>query len=180
MATLQEKYVAEIRSAVMEARGHVNLLQAPRITKVVVNMGIGAAADKEVFKALTEELAAISGQRPEVTKARKSISNFKLREGMDIGARVTLRGKRMWEFLDRLINSALPRIRDFRGISAKGFDGRGNFSMGIRDQVIFPEIDPDKIKLTHGMDITIVTTGCSDDDTHELLKLMGMPFATSE
>ncbi|MDA0321987.1 MAG: 50S ribosomal protein L5 [Verrucomicrobia bacterium] len=180
MATLQEKYVTEIRPAVMKARGHVNLLQAPRITKVVVNMGIGAAVDKEVFKALTEDLATISGQRPEVTKARKSISNFKLREGMDIGARVTLRGKRMWEFLDRLINSALPRVRDFRGISAKGFDGRGNFSLGIRDQVIFPEIDPDKIKLTHGMDITIVTTGSSDDDTRELLKLIGMPFATSE
>jgi large subunit ribosomal protein L5 len=164
----------------MKARGHTNLLQAPRISKVVVNMGIGVDADKDVFKALIEDLAMITGQRPALTKARKSISNFKLREGMEIGARVTLRGQRMFEFLDRLINSALPRIRDFRGIQGKGFDGRGNFSMGIRDQVIFPEIDPDKIRLTHGMDVTIVTTGTSDDDARELLRLMGMPFATSE
>lgn len=180
MTSLKERYVSEIRPAVMKARGHSNLLQAPRIAKVVVNMGIGVDADKDVFKALVQDLATITGQQPVITKARKSISNFKLREGMEIGARVTLRGVRMYEFLDRLINSALPRIRDFRGIPDKGFDGRGNFSMGIRDQVIFPEIDPDKIKRTHGMDITIVTTSPSDDDARELLKLIGMPFETSE
>ena len=178
MVTLSEKYVNEIRPAIIRERNIANPMQAPRLVKIVVNMGLGAALDKDVFATAVEELGAISGQRPQVTKARKSISNFKLREGMSIGAMVTLRGARMYEFLDRLISAALPRIRDFRGISGASFDGHGNFSMGIKDQAIFPEIDPDKIKKTQGMDITIVTSSTSNDEARELLRMFGMPFAT--
>lgn len=177
MVTLSEKYVNEIRPALIRERNIANPMQAPRLMKIVVNMGLGGALDKDVFATVVEELGAISGQRPQVTKARKSISNFKLREGMSIGAMVTLRGARMYEFLDRLINAALPRIRDFRGISGASFDGQGNYSMGIKDQTIFPEIDPDKIKKTQGMDITIVTSSTSNDEARDLLRMFGMPFA---
>jgi large subunit ribosomal protein L5 len=179
MVTLKEKYLKEIRPAFMRARGITNLHRAPRIEKIVVNMGIGCETDKDVFKQLTNDLAAVTGQRPLVTRSRLSISNFKLREGMTVGAKVTLRGQQMYEFLDRLINAALPRIRDFRGVSAKGFDGRGNFTMGIQDQVIFPEIDPDRVKVVQGMNISIVTTAETDDEAKELLIMMGFPFATS-
>ena len=179
MVTLKEQYEKEIRPAVMESQGLPNAHQAPQVVKVVVNMGLGCELDKDTFKGLAEDLATITGQRPQVRKSRKSISNFKLREGTDIGARVTLRGRRMYEFLERLINAALPRIRDFRGLSATGFDGRGNYSMGIREQVIFPEIDPDRVKKVQGMDITIVTSARDDDSARELLRLMGMPLETT-
>ena len=179
MVTLKEKYLKEIRPAFMRARGITNLHRAPRIEKVVVNMGIGCDTDKDVFKQLSNDLAAVTGQRPLITRSRVSISNFKLREGMTVGAKVTLRGQQMFEFLDRLINAALPRIRDFRGVSPKGFDGRGNFTMGVQDQVIFPEIDPDRVKVVQGMNISIVTTAKTDDEAKELLVMMGFPFAAS-
>jgi len=173
---LKEKYDKEVMSKLGENLGVKNRLRIPRLVKVIVNMGIGIV-DKDVFKAHVEELTAITGQKPVVTKARKSISNFKLRKGMNIGAKVTLRGNRMYEFLDRFISSSLPRIRDFRGLSPHGFDGRGNFTIGIREQTIFPEIDPNHAGAIQGMDITIVTTGKTDQEAKELLKLLGMPFA---
>jgi len=173
---LKAKYNDEVVAKLGSALGVTNRLRVPRLTKVVVNMGIGIV-DKDVFKVHVEELASITGQKPVVTKARKSISNFKLREGMNIGAKVTLRGDRMYEFLDRFISGALPRIRDFRGLSPHGFDGRGNFTIGIREQSIFPEIDPNHAGALQGMDITIVTTGKTDQESRELLKLLGMPFA---
>lgn len=178
MVTLSEKYVNEIRPAIIRDRKYPNPMQAPRLIKIVVNMGLGAALDKDVFASAVEDLGTITGQRPQITKARKSISNFKLREGMAIGAMATLRGARMYEFLDRLINAGLPRIRDFRGVPTTSFDGHGNYSMGITDQAIFPEIDPDKIKKTLGMDITIVTSASSNDEARDLLRMFGMPFAT--
>ncbi len=176
MPTLKEKYDNEIVDRLTEELGLKNRMQLPKVKKVVVNMGFGVA-DKDALKAGTAELAKITGQKPLVTKARKSISNFKLREGMNIGAKVTLRGARMYEFLDRLINAALPRIRDFRGISAQAFDGRGNYTLGIREQSIFPEIDPNDVSVTQGMDITIVTSAGNDDGARKLLTLLGMPFA---
>lgn len=176
MPTLKEKYENEVVDRLKEELGVKNRMQVPKVQKVVVNMGLGVA-DKDVLKAGTEDLAKITGQKPLVTKARKSISNFKLREGMSIGAKVTLRGERMYEFLDRLINAALPRIRDFRGIAAKAFDGRGNYTLGIREQSIFPEIDPNNVSVTQGMDITIVTSAGTDDEARKLLSLLGMPFA---
>ncbi len=176
MARLKNKYQSEVVPALKESLGLSNPHQIPRIEKVVVNMGLGVA-DKDRLKACTDELTLISGQRPRITKARKSISNFKVREGMTLGAKVTLRGVRMFEFLDRLINAALPRIRDFRGVSATAFDGRGNYTLGVREQTIFPEIDPNSVSFTQGMDITIVTSTGKDSDARELLKLMGMPFA---
>lgn len=176
MSRLKDKYIGEIRAGLAEKLGIKNAMQIPRVSKVVVNMGLGIA-DKDALKKHTDELAAITGQRPVVIKARKSISNFKLREGMNIGTKVTLRGERMFEFLDRLINSALPRIRDFRGVSRRGFDGRGNYTMGIKEQSIFPEIDPNAVTNIQGMDITIVTSTEDDRAARELLTMLGMPFA---
>jgi large subunit ribosomal protein L5 len=176
MSTLKEKYEQEITTKLMEVLELKNSMMLPKVQKVVINMGLGAA-DKDALKTATDELGAITGQKPVVNRARKSISNFKLREGMSIGTKVTLRRSRMWEFLDRLINSALPRIRDFRGIPTKGFDGRGNYTLGIKEQNIFPEIDPNDVKYTQGMDITIVTSAKTDDEARELLTLLGMPFA---
>lgn len=174
--TLKEKYKTEVIPQLCESLAIKNQGQIPKLEKIVVNMGLGTA-DRDQLKAHTDELAAITGQRPAVTKARKSIANFKLREGMSIGAMVTLRGHRMYEFLDRMISAALPRIRDFRGLSASSFDGRGNYTMGVREQTIFPEIDPDHVSAPQGMDITIVTSASSDHAASELLKLLGMPFA---
>ncbi|MBM4147448.1 MAG: 50S ribosomal protein L5 [Lentisphaerae bacterium] len=176
MATLKEKYRSEVVQKLQEQLGIANRLRVPRLTKVVVNMGMGIR-DKDVIKRLTDELTTIAGQKPVQTKARKSISNFKLREGMVIGAMVTLRGDRMYEFLDRLINAAIPRIRDFRGLSTRGFDSRGNYTLGIKDQTIFPELDPDQIKEAQGMDITIVTTARDRAEALALLRALGMPFA---
>ncbi|MDA3797891.1 MAG: 50S ribosomal protein L5 [Kiritimatiellae bacterium] len=176
MITLQEKYNTEIVSELQKKFGFTNVMTVPKPVKVIVNMGIGIV-DKDVFNSHLTELAAITGQKPQLRKAKSSISNFKLREDMNIGAKVTLRGVRMYEFLDRLINIALPRIRDFRGVSANGFDGSGNYTVGLKDQAIFPEVDPNKVKAAQGMDITIVTSGSSVEESREMIKLMGMPFA---
>lgn len=180
MATLQEKYRKELAPALQKSRGYKNVMQIPRLTKIVVNMGISSQVDKDTFKALVEDLGRITGQRPQVTKSAKSIANFKLRQGQPVGARVTLRGARMYEFLERLIHVALPRIRDFRGIPNRGFDGRGNYTLGLKEHTIFPEVDPDQVKKVHGMDITLVTTAKTNEEAKELLKLLGMPFATSQ
>ena len=179
MANLQEKYKNEVAPGLKKDLGYRNPMQIPRLLKVVVNMGINSQVDKDTFKVLVEELGRITGQRPVVTLSRLSIANFKLREGQPVGAKVTLRGARMYEFLERLIHAALPRIRDFRGVSAKGFDGRGSYSLGIKEQNIFPEIDPDHIKKVQGMDITVVTSAKTNDEARELLKRLGMPFATA-
>ena len=176
MATMKEKYKGEIAPALKEKLGLSNCTMTPRVSKVVVNMGTGAV-DKDVMKQLVDELTAITGQKAVVTKARKSISNFKLREGMSIGVKVTLRRDRMYDFLDRLINASLPRIRDFRGVPGKGFDGRGNYTLGLKEQTVFPEIDINHNGAIQGMNITIVTTAKTDSDARELLTLMGMPFA---
>ena len=176
--TLKEKYKSTVVPALKEAHGYKNPMQVPRITKVVVNMSVNTKVDKDAFKAVTDDLARISGQRPVTTKARLSISNFGLREGMPIGAKVTLRGARMFEFLDRLINVALPRIRDFRGVSSTAFDGRGSYTLGLKEQTIFPEVNPDNVKRNQGMDITIVTTAETDAEARDLLKHLGMPFAS--
>jgi large subunit ribosomal protein L5 len=176
MATLKQKYVEEVVPGLKEALGLANPMMTPKVSKVVVNMGLGCA-DKDTIKNATEQLAAITGQRPIVIKAKKSISNFKLREGMSIGTKVTLRRHRMYDFLDRLINVSLPRIRDFRGIPTSGFDGRGNYTLGVREQTMFPELDPNNIHQTLGMDITIVTTAKTDHEARELLTRLGMPFA---
>ena len=178
MARLQEKYQTEIMKKLKDSGAYRNPMQLPKITKVVINMSVSASADKDMLKAVAEDLARISGQRPIITKARKSIANFKLREGMPIGAKVTLRGSRMFDFLERLISAALPRIRDFRGVP-RSFDGRGNFTLGLKEQTIFPEIQPDQIKKPQGMDITIVTTAKTDNEARELLQLLGIPFAAA-
>ena len=178
---LKEKYYAEVRDALMKEFGYKNVNQIPKFEKIVVNMGVGEAAlDAKAIDGAVADLRAITGQQPLVTHARKSIASFKLRAGMAIGAKVTLRGDRMWEFLDRLIAIAIPRIRDFRGISAKSFDGRGNFSMGVTEQLIFPEIDYDKIDRTRGMDITIVTTAPTDEEGKALLSAFNFPFKRDE
>jgi len=157
--------------------GYKNIMQVPKLEKIVVNMGLGEAIqNSKIIDAAVNDIMTITGQRPVVTKAKKSIAAFKLRAGMSVGAKVTLRGNRMYEFMDRLVNVALPRVRDFRGLSPKSFDGRGNYSMGVKEQLIFPEIDYDKIDKTRGMDIIIVTTAKTDEEARELLKLMGMPF----
>lgn len=179
MARLKDRYVNELMPALQEKLGIPNRSRVPKCTKVVVNMGIGVV-DKDQLKSSADELAMIAGQRPVITKARKSISNFKLREGTGIGAKVTLRGERMYEFLDRLINAALPRIRDFRGLGPNAFDGRGNFTLGIKDQTIFPEIDPNNVGTVQGMDITIVTSAGNDKEALELLRMLGMPFADKD
>ena len=174
---LQVRYNKEIVPALAKKLGRENRLSLPRLAKVVINMGVGKALqDKERMKQAVEHLSLIAGQRLQVTKARMAVSGFRLREGNEIGCRVTLRGRRMYEFLDRLINVALPRIRDFRGINPKSFDGNGNYTMGLTEQLVFPEIDPDKATFTQGMDITFVTTTRNDDEARELLRAFGMPF----
>lgn len=176
MSRLSERYKNVVVKQLRESGRYANVMMIPRLTKVTVNMGIRSDVDKDTFKVHTEELATIVGQRPVVTRARVSIANFKVREGMPVGLKVTLRGPRMYEFLDRLINVTLPRIRDFRGVSAKAFDAHGNYTLGLKEQVIFPELDPDKIKRVQGMDVTIGTTARNADEARELLRLMGMPF----
>jgi large subunit ribosomal protein L5 len=177
---LQTRYREEVLPALREEFGHANVMQVPGLTKIVVNMGVGEAArDSKLIEGAVKDLTAITGQKPQVTKARKSIAQFKLREGMPIGAHVTLRGDRMWEFLDRLLSLALPRIRDFRGLSDRQFDGRGNYTFGLTEQVMFHEIDQDKIDRSRGMDITVVTTATNDDEGRALLKKLGFPFKES-
>lgn len=174
---LLEKYLKEILPALGKKFGRENRLSLPKLSKIVLNMGVGKALqDKDRMKQAAEHLGMIAGQRPQIMKAKQAVSAFRLREGNEIGCRVTLRGKRMYEFLDRLINVALPRIRDFRGISPKSFDGNGNYSMGLTEQLVFPEIDPDKLTFTQGMDITFVTSTRSDEEARELLRAFGMPF----
>ncbi|MDQ3290307.1 MAG: 50S ribosomal protein L5 [Bacteroidota bacterium] len=176
-ARLKEKYQKEIMTQLKERFQYKSIMQVPRITKICINKGIGnAVADKKLVDTGVDELSTITGQKAVPTKAKNSVSNFKLREGMPIGARVTLRGDRMYEFMDRLLTIALPRVRDFRGISDKGFDGRGNYTLGVKEQIIFPEISIDKIKAISGMDITFVTTAQNDEESYELLKAFGMPF----
>jgi large subunit ribosomal protein L5 len=174
---LQDKYMNEVVPALMEKFGYTNVMQAPKIEKVVLNMGVGEAKDNpKSLENAVDELTTISGQKPVVTKAKKSVSNFKLREGMSVGCKVTLRGEKMFFFLDKLMNVALPRVRDFRGVASKSFDGRGNYALGIKEQLIFPEINYDKVDKIRGMDIIITTTAKTDEEARELLKLMGMPF----
>ena len=174
---LKERYRAEIVAALREQYGYANIMQVPGVTKVVVNMGVGdAARDSKLIEGAVRDLATITGQKPAVTKARKSIAQFTLREGQPIGTHVTLRGDRMWEFLDRLVSIALPRIRDFRGLSPKQFDGNGNYTFGLNEQSMFHEIDQDRIDRVRGMDITVVTTAKNDDEGRTLLKLLGFPF----
>ncbi|MPZ94616.1 MAG: 50S ribosomal protein L5 [Propionibacteriales bacterium] len=174
---LKVRYREEILPALREEFGFANVMQVPGVTKIVVNMGVGEAArDSKLIEGAIKDLTAITGQKPMVTKARKSIAQFKLRDGMPIGAHVTLRGDRMWEFLDRLLALALPRIRDFRGLSPKQFDGRGNYTFGLTEQVVFHEVDQDKIDRQRGMDITIVTTATNDEEGRSLLKQLGFPF----
>jgi large subunit ribosomal protein L5 len=178
MSRLRDFYKAEAIPSLTKQFGYKNVMAVPKLVKINVNMGLGEAiANAKVLDVATEELAAITGQRPVVTKARKSIAAFKLRQGMPIGVTVTLRGDRMYEFFDRLVNIALPRVRDFRGVSTRSFDGRGNYTVGMRDQLIFPEIEYGKADKARGMNITFVTTAKSDDEAYELLRLMGMPFA---
>ncbi len=178
MATLKETYKSEIAPALMKKFGYKSVMQIPKLDKVVINVGCGEARDNsKVIDAIINDLSAITGQRPVICKARKSVANFKLREGMNIGAKVTLRGDRMYEFVERLFNVALPRVRDFRGINANSFDGRGNYNMGVKEQLIFPEIDYDKIDKVRGMDLCFVTTANTDEEARELLTLMGAPFA---
>jgi large subunit ribosomal protein L5 len=178
---MQEKYNNEIVPALSKAFDLTNIMQVPRITKVVVNIGMGEAMDNpKSMEAAVSDLTTITGQKPVMTKARKSIANFKLREGRLIGTKVTLRGDRMWAFLDRLVSTALPRVRDFRGVSPNAFDGRGNYTLGLRDQLIFPEIEYDKIDKLRGMEVTIVTTAKDDDQARALLQLLGMPFSKKE
>ncbi len=177
MARLQNHYRAEVVPKLREKFGYRNPMQVPRIEKVVINMGLGEAIENiKVIDSAVEEISVISGQKPVVTKARQSISNFKLRAGVPIGVKVTLRRDRMWHFLDKLMGVALPRVRDFKGVSPKGFDGRGNYTLGIREQIIFPEVNYDKIDKIKGMNVTIVTTARSDEEGLELLRLLGMPF----
>jgi large subunit ribosomal protein L5 len=174
---LKERYRGEIAAALREQFSYANVMQVPGVTKVVVNMGVGdAARDSKLIEGAVRDLQAITGQKPAITKARKSIAQFKLREGQPIGTHVTLRGDYMWEFLDRLVSIALPRIRDFRGLSPKQFDGKGNYTFGLNEQSMFHEIDPDRIDRVRGMDITVVTTANNDDEGRALLKLLGFPF----
>ena len=181
MNRMQEKYNNEVVPALRKAFDLKNIMEVPRITKVVVNIGMGEAMDNpKAMEAAVSDLTTITGQKPVMTKARKSIANFKLREGRLIGTKVTLRGDRMWSFLDRLMNTALPRVRDFRGVSGNAFDGRGNYTLGLRDQLIFPEIEYDKIDKLRGMEVTIVTTAKNDDQARTMLQLLGMPFGKKE
>ena len=178
MARLKDKYLSEIVPAMVKKFGYTNIMQVPKLEKVVVNAGLGDVKDDaKKFQAVVEEIALITGQAPIVTKAKKSVANFKVREGMNIGAKVTLRGERMYEFVDKLLNIALPRVRDVHGVSANAFDGRGNYALGIKEQLIFPEIEYDKIDKVRGMDIIFVTTANTDEEARELLGFMGMPYA---
>jgi large subunit ribosomal protein L5 len=177
MARLLERYQKEIAPQLEKKLGRKNRLSLPRLEKIIVNMGVGKALqEKNRIEMATEQLAQITGQKALVTKAKKAVSGFRLREGNEIGCKVTLRGRRMYEFLDRLISIALPRIRDFRGVNPKSFDGHGNYSLGLAEQLVFPEIDPDKVNFAQGMDVTFVTTTNSDDEARELLRAFGMPF----
>jgi large subunit ribosomal protein L5 len=178
MSQLYETYKNEIVPQLLKGGRYTNRMQVPKLEKVVLNMGINANHEKEVLAEAQQELATITGQKPVVTHAKKSIANFKVRQGMPVGCKVTLRGQRMYEFLERFFNAALPRIRDFRGVNPRGFDGRGSFTMGVREQTIFPEIELDKIKHPLGMDVTIVTTANTNEEAKELLKLLGMPFSS--
>ncbi len=176
-ARLKERYEKEIRAALVKEFGLKNPMQAPRVEKVVVNMGLGEAIQNgKILDASLEQLSAITGQKPVVTKARKSIANFKLRQGQSIGAMVTLRGDRAYEFIDRLVNVALPRVRDFKGVSPKAFDGKGNYTLGVKEQIIFPEINYDKVEKIKGLNITVVTTAGNDEQGRALLRHLGMPF----
>ncbi|KUK40857.1 MAG: 50S ribosomal protein L5 [Clostridia bacterium 62_21] len=177
VSALKKKYLEEVVPAMMQKFGYKNRLQVPRLEKVVVNMGLGEAIQNpKALDAAVEDLKAITGQKPVITRAKKSIAAFKVRKGMQIGAKVTLRGGRMYDFFEKLVNVALPRVRDFRGVSPTAFDGRGNYTLGVREQLIFPEIDYDKVDRVRGMDITFVTTAKTDEEAREMLRLMGMPF----
>lgn len=177
MSRLKEKYRKEVVPALMDKFGYKNVMQVPRLEKVTVNVGLGEAIQNpKSVDAAVEDLKVITGQKPVVTRAKKSIAAFKLRAGMQIGAKVTLRGQRMYEFVDKVVNVVLPRVRDFRGVSPKSFDGRGNYTLGMKEQIIFPEIDYDKVDKVRGMDITFVTTARTDEEARELLRLLGMPF----
>jgi len=177
MSRLKERYDKEVAAALSKEFGYKNVMAIPKITKVVVNMGLGEATQNaKIVDTGADEVAKITGQKPVATRAKKSIAQFKVRQGMPIGAMVTLRGDRMWDFLDRLISVALPRVRDFRGVSAKGFDGRGNYTLGLKDQLLFPEIDYMKVDKARGMNISVVTTAKSDEESRKLLQLLGMPF----
>lgn len=177
---LRDKYEQEVVPALMEKFGYKNKMQVPKLEKVVINMGVGdALQNPKLLDAAVADLTQIAGQKPVVTRAKKSIANFKVRAGAAIGCKVTLRGERMYDFLQKLMNVALPRVRDFRGVSPKGFDGRGNYTLGVREQLIFPEIDYDKVEKVRGMDITIVTTAKTDEEAREFLRLLGMPFRES-
>ena len=180
MARLMDRYNKEIIPQLKQKFGRDNVLSLPKLQKIVLNMGVGKALqDKERIKQAADQLTQIAGQRAQITQAKNAISNFRLRQGAEIGCRVTLRGRRMYEFMDRLISIALPRIRDFRGVNPKSFDGQGNYSLGLTEQLVFPEIDPDKATFTQGMDITFVTSTTSDDEARELLRSFGMPFRES-
>jgi large subunit ribosomal protein L5 len=177
MNRLKEKFVKEVTPALMSKFNYSSIMEVPKLEKIVINMGVGdAVANAKALDNAVEELATITGQKPVVTRAKKSIAGFRLREGMPIGAKVTLRGERMYEFLDKLVSVSLPRVRDFRGVSKKAFDGRGNYTLGIKEQLIFPEIDYDKVSKVRGMDIVIVTTANTDEESRELLTQFGMPF----
>ena len=177
MSRFKEKFIKEVTPALMSKFEYTSVMQVPKLEKIVINMGVGdAVQNTKALDAAVEDLTIISGQKPVITKAKKSIAGFRLREGMPIGTKVTLRGERMYEFLDKLISVSLPRVRDFRGVSKKAFDGRGNYTLGVKEQLIFPEIDYDKVSKIRGMDIVIVTTANSDEEAHELLKQFGMPF----
>ena len=181
MSRLKDLYMDEIREQMMKKFGYKNIMQVPKLDKIVVNMGIGEARENEkILDAAARDMAIITGQKPVITKAKKSIANFKIREGMPIGCKVTLRGDRMYEFLDRLVNLALPRVRDFRGVNPNSFDGRGNYALGIKEQLIFPEIEYDQIDKVRGMDIIFTTTAKTDEEARELLRLFNMPFARDE
>ncbi len=178
MSRLREQYQTEIVEAMTKKFGYKNVMQVPKLVKIVVNMGVGEAKDNaKVLDSAVADMQTITGQKAVVTKAKKAVANFKIREGMPIGCKVTLRGEKMYEFLDRLVNLALPRVRDFRGVSADSFDGRGNYALGIKEQLIFPEIEYDKIDKVRGMDIIVVTTAKTDEEARELLRLFNMPFA---
>jgi len=177
LSRLRDTYENEIKKAMTDKFGYKNVMEVPRLEKIVINMGVGEAKENsKILESAVKDLTTISGQKPVITKAKKSVANFKLREGMPIGCKVTLRGERMYEFTDRLVNLALPRVRDFRGVSAESFDGRGNYALGIKEQIIFPEIEYDKVDKVRGMDIIFVTTARTDEEARELLRLFGMPF----
>ena len=177
-SSMKENYRENIVPQLIEKLGYGNVYEVPKVDKIVINMGVGVQGDRDELQSVADDLAMLSGQRPVITRAKVSISNFKLREDMPIGAKVTLRGAQMYDFMERLINLALPRIRDFRGVSYRAFDGRGNYTLGLQEQGIFPEINPDRVKKTQGMDISFVTTAKTNEEAFELLTLLGMPFAS--